>query len=146
MSAAPWALGPPAGWRSSAAGAPVSCVEGSQEELTTMPYASGRVYHDADAHIMEPADWLVTHADAAFRDRMPRFRIGGIGEGGDKVDWVAHTCPLHLDDDYRADESQITLRKNYFAVGAFERHHRSQALDQLGFASQLVFSTFSAAE
>jgi predicted TIM-barrel fold metal-dependent hydrolase len=111
-----------------------------------MPYASGRVYHDADAHIMEPADWLVTHADPAFRDRMPRFRIGGIGEDGGKVDWVAHTCPLHLDDDYRADESQITLRKNYFAVGAFERDHRSQALDQLGFSSQLVFSTFSAAE
>ena len=46
-----------------------------------MPYASGRVYHDADAHIMEPADWLVEHADPAFRDRMPRFRIGGIGQG-----------------------------------------------------------------
>jgi predicted TIM-barrel fold metal-dependent hydrolase len=111
-----------------------------------MPYASGRVYHDADAHIMEPADWLIQHADPAFRDRMPRFRIGGIGPDGDQVDWVAHTCPLHLDDGYRAEESQVTLRKNYFAVGAFERDHRSQALDQLGFASQLIFTTFSAAE
>ena len=86
-----------------------------------MPYASGRVYHDADAHIMEPADWLIAHADPAFRDRMPRFRIGGIGKDGAQVDWVAHTCPLHLDDVYRAEESQVTLRKNYFAVGAFER-------------------------
>ena len=28
-----------------------------------MPYASGRVYHDADSHIMEPSDWLERHID-----------------------------------------------------------------------------------
>lgn len=109
-----------------------------------MPYASGRLYHDADAHLMEPHDFLRDHAPAAWRDRLPRLGVsGGIGESTD-VDWVAKTCPLHVDPAYRADEAQLMLRKNFYAVGSFERDHRSQALDQLGFASQLMFSTFSA--
>jgi predicted TIM-barrel fold metal-dependent hydrolase len=108
-----------------------------------MPYATGRIYHDADSHLMEPQSWLRDHAPAAWRDRMPRLGVsGGIGEASE-VDWVAKTCPLHLDPDYRADESQVTLRKNFYALGSFERDHRAQALDQLGFASQLVFNTFT---
>jgi hypothetical protein len=87
-----------------------------------MPYATGRVYHDADAHIMELPDFLRDHADPSFQDRMPRLGGGtGIGEQRNDIDWVARTCPLHDDPEYRADESQVTLRKNYFAVGAFER-------------------------
>jgi len=34
------------------------------------------------------------------------------------------------------------LRKNYEALGAFRREDRPRALDQLGFASQLVFTTW----
>ncbi|MDY7101298.1 MAG: amidohydrolase family protein [Actinomycetota bacterium] len=109
-----------------------------------MPYATGRVYHDADSHIMETADWLRDRLEARFRDRVSPFRTGGsIGEDGERTDWASATCPLHLDPDYRAAEDQVTLRKNYYAVGSFERDHRSEALDQLGFASQLVFNTFS---
>lgn len=108
-----------------------------------MTYATGRVYHDADAHIMEPHDFLRDHAAAVWRDRMPRLGVSkGIGERED-VDWVAKTCPLHLDPAYRADESQLLLRKNYYAVGAFEREHRAAVVDQLGFSSQLVFNTFT---
>ena len=110
-----------------------------------MAYASGRTYHDADSHIMELPDFLRDHADPAFRDRLPRLGVSaGIGEStGSDVDWRARTCPLHLDEAYRDDDSQITMRKNFYAVGSFERDHRAQALDQLGFASQLVFNTFS---
>jgi uncharacterized protein len=108
-----------------------------------MPYATGRVYHDADSHVMETDNWLVEHAEPAFRDRIAPFDTrGGIG-GGDQVDWAALTCPLHNDPEYRAAEDQVLLRKNFHAVGSFERDHRSQALDQLGFASQLVFNTFA---
>ena len=32
-----------------------------------MPYATGRVVHDADAHIMEPPTWLRDHADPDMR-------------------------------------------------------------------------------
>ena len=111
-----------------------------------MPYATGRTYHDADSHIMELPDFLAAHAEPAFRDRMPRLGISAIGEqAGSSPDWKAKTCPLHTSDDYRADESQLMVRKNYYAVGSFERDHRAQALDQLGFASQLVFNTWSSA-
>ena len=29
-----------------------------------MPYAEGRVFYDADSHLMETSDWLVSHADS----------------------------------------------------------------------------------
>ena len=109
-----------------------------------MAYASGRTYHDADSHLMELPNFLRDNAPRSMRDRMPRLGISAIGETtGSNVDWQAKTCPLHIDADYRADESQITIRKNYFAIGSFEPAHRPQALDQLGFASQLVFNTWS---
>ena len=33
-----------------------------------MPYASGRVIHDADAHIMEVPGFLADHLEAKYRD------------------------------------------------------------------------------
>src|SRR4029434_9367962 len=49
----------------------------------------------------------------------------------------------HADPAYRAeDASQILLRKNFAATGSFLKQDRSQALDLLGFESQLVFNTF----
>lgn len=35
-----------------------------------MPYASGRVIHDADAHIMELPGFLADHLEAKYRDRV----------------------------------------------------------------------------
>ena len=47
------------------------------------------------------------------------------------------------DAEFRAGaEENILLRKNYQAQGAFTREDRPAALDTLGFASQLVFTTF----
>ena len=37
-----------------------------------MTYATGRVIHDADSHVMEPADWLVAFADEPFKERLLR--------------------------------------------------------------------------
>ncbi|MEM9036539.1 MAG: amidohydrolase family protein [Actinomycetota bacterium] len=110
-----------------------------------MPYTGDRVIHDADSHLMEPADWLREHAPSGWADRLPLLGVSAIGteEGEEAPDWRALTCPLHEDPEYRADESQVLLRKNYHAVGSFERDHRAQALDQLGFRSQLVFNTWS---
>lgn len=112
-----------------------------------MPYATGRVYHDADAHIMETDEWLRDRMAEPYRSQVEPLRTGaGIGEDGSPTDWTAITCPLHLDPDYRAQADQVMLRKNYHAVGSFDREHRSQALDQLGFSSQLVFNTFASGQ
>ena len=35
-----------------------------------MPYATGRIVHDADSHVMEPPGWLVPHADPALAERL----------------------------------------------------------------------------
>ena len=32
-----------------------------------MPYAEGRVFFDADSHLMETEDWLVHYADPNIR-------------------------------------------------------------------------------
>ena len=109
-----------------------------------MSYLGDRVAHDADAHIMEPPDWLVTHADAAWRDRMPHVFVESLqpGEGG--ASEMDRYQAAHADAEYRADdESQIMLRKNFFATGSFLRDDRPRALDLIGDASQLVFNTFT---
>ena len=35
-----------------------------------MPYASGRVIHDADAHIMEVPGFLTEHLEAKYREQI----------------------------------------------------------------------------
>ncbi len=56
---------------------------------------------------------------------------------------VTKSRALHDDPEFRAGaDVNILLRKNYEALGAFRREDRPRALDQLGFASQLVFTTW----
>ena len=49
---------------------------------------------------------------------------------------------LQSDSEFRASaEKEIMLRKNYHAHGAWNSLDRSEALDHMGFASQLIFPT-----
>ena len=118
-----------------------------------MPYASGRVFHDADAHLMETPTWLRDHADPAVRDRMPTLDLSGgneLRQTGDPdeqlKDLVAafdRLADKHASEEYRADEAaEIMARKNFAATGSFVADDRPRALDLLGFSSQLVFNTF----
>jgi predicted TIM-barrel fold metal-dependent hydrolase len=118
-----------------------------------MTYSSGRIVHDADAHIMEPPTWLRDHADPGVRDRIPALRYPGgneLRQTGDveeqQRDLVAAFDRLsakHASAEYRADEeAEIMLRKNFAATGSFLPDDRPRALDLLGFSSQLVFNTF----
>ena len=97
--------------------------------------------HDADSHIMEEPDWLHPYLDPATRDRFPYVWSVGDEPGRRAID---KERARHADSEYRAeDESQLMLRKNFSATGSFLNVDRPQALDLLGFSSQLVFDTFT---
>jgi predicted TIM-barrel fold metal-dependent hydrolase len=118
-----------------------------------MPYSTGRVVHDADAHLMETPTWLRDHADPGLRDRLPTLSYPGgneLRQTGDpseqRRDLLAafdRLAARHRSEEYRAVEAdEIMTRKNFAATGAFLADDRPRALDLLGFASQLVFNTF----
>ena len=104
-----------------------------------MPYATGRIIHDADSHLMELPDVLDPYLDRKFRaayDALPKLAKREEG-------YAAKARANHADPAFReSGDANIMLRKNYDAMGAFLREDRPRALDQLGFASQLVFTTW----
>ena len=115
--------------------------------------STGLVVHDADAHIMEPPEWLRDHSDPAVRQRIEPLRYSSgnelrqTGDPNEQLhdldDAFARLRARHASDDYRQDEAaEIMNRKNFAATGSFVPEDRARALDLLGFASQLVFNTF----
>ena len=105
-----------------------------------MPYAH-RPIHDADAHVMETADWLREHADPDIRARLGEIYLSTVAPGEDRLIERYRAC--HADPEYRAEDAdQLLLRKNWAATGSFIKEDRPRALDLLGFESQLIFNTF----
>lgn len=118
-----------------------------------MPYTSGRLVHDADAHIMETPTWLRDHADLGIRERVQPLSYPGGNElrqtgdvEGQQRDLVAafdHLADRHRSGEYTAvEEAEIMARKNFAATGSFLADDRPRALELLGFSSQLMFNTF----
>ena len=107
-----------------------------------MPYAEGRVFHDADAHVMETPEWMVPYADPDVRPKMKPLFVATVAPGEEQ--FIDRLRAWHADPAKRADaEREIMLRKNWSALGSFIREDRPRALDCLGFSSQLVFNTFA---
>ncbi|MCA8898697.1 MAG: amidohydrolase family protein [Hyphomonas sp.] len=106
-----------------------------------MSYANGRLIHDADSHLMEPVDCLDPYFDKRL---LARFRSLPFMEKL-RAEWdepINARLAQHGNAAFRADAGDnILLRKNYEAHGAWMRDDRPEALDLLGFASQLVFTT-----
>ncbi|XOV89687.1 MAG: amidohydrolase family protein [Pseudomonadota bacterium] len=104
-----------------------------------MPYITDRVVHDADAHVYEAPDWIEAFVDSSQRERLSRY----LGPASEKV--LAHINSVrekYQDPDYQArNEEEVTLRKGFSALGAFVKEERPAAVDFLGVASQLVFTT-----
>ena len=118
-----------------------------------MAYSSGRIVHDADAHIMELPNWLRDHADPDVRERIEPLRYPSgneLRQTGDPEEQLRdleasfeRLRAKHASEDYRADDaSEIMSRKNFAATGSWIPEDRPRALDLLGFSSQLVFNTF----
>lgn len=106
-----------------------------------MAYATGRLVHDADSHLMELPDCLDPFFEKRLLQRfhdLPYYQKK-LGEAG----WADKARARQRDPDFRlGDADNILLRKNYDALGAFTPGDRPKAMDLLGFASQLVFTTF----
>ena len=104
-----------------------------------MPYIKNRIVHDADAHTMELPNWFDEYGNKkiqlAFRDRF----------GGNKG--LAQTYFEDIDKHHQTktykvkNVEELMIRKNYEALGSFNSHDRSEALDLLGVQSQLIFPT-----
>jgi len=111
-----------------------------------MSYASARTMLDADSHIMETPDWIERHADPEIRERLVPLGLSKAGNATYKLisdaqskarDRIAQNAPI---------ENVVKGHKGWHAPGAFVPEERARALDDLGFARQLVFSTFSSTQ
>jgi predicted TIM-barrel fold metal-dependent hydrolase len=102
-----------------------------------MPYVEGRTVHDADSHIFEPPGYAEEYADPGIRERLSE----ALGSGT-RPSFIDAALAKQDDPEFRAkDAEEILLRKNHVALGAIRSSDRPEALDHLGFASQLVFTT-----
>lgn len=106
-----------------------------------MSYAAGRLIHDADSHLMEMTDVLDPYFERRLLERYHALPVYKSKQS--HAHWMNKERARHEDAAYRAAAGEaILLKKNYEALGAFRREDRPAALDRLGFASQLVFTTF----
>ncbi len=98
--------------------------------------------YDADSHLMELPEWLAEHADPGIRERLRPLFLGGAGAAVDQA--IARARDRQRDPAATARlEADVMHDKGWSALGAFDAAERSRALDRLGFAAQLVFSTFA---
>ncbi|MEE2893361.1 MAG: amidohydrolase family protein [Pseudomonadota bacterium] len=106
-----------------------------------MPYIENRHVHDADSHLMELSDCLNPYFESSLLKRFLEHPNLGVRVGSRLA--VEEAEARQADAVFRSDaETNIMLRKNYDAHGAFLREDRPQAVDAIGVASQLVFTTF----
>ena len=113
-----------------------------------MAYANGRRVLDADSHLMDRPDWLVSYADPAHRDAIEAI------EKPVELRAPEHETFLQKATDYanqRATnpdvaavaEGRLLEDKLYAALGAWDASERVKAVDLLGFERQFVFATAS---
>lgn len=107
-----------------------------------MSYAQGRLIHDADSHVMETHDWLDPFLEGAGTAVLKNIYDKAPGFIRDQID-EARARKSDAEASALAAEKLIDGPKGWIAYGAFDRDERKQALDKIGFQSQLVFGTFA---
>jgi predicted TIM-barrel fold metal-dependent hydrolase len=122
----------------------------SRQGGRSVTYApSHRPFYDADSHIMELPDFLKKYADPALRDAIPEVSYSASIVTDEEVAEImargGRHSEAHLAQLRGLGDELIRSSKEIQALGAFDGHERSQALDMLGFKRQLVFATHSVA-
>lgn len=105
-----------------------------------MAYMQGRVAHDADSHVMETREWLDRFVDKEYADKVRQL----YGPEPGRIDKLLESAKARKGDaeaEAKARENAIAGEKGWRAYGAFDPAERTKVLDDLGFASQLVFPT-----
>lgn len=108
-----------------------------------MPYCEGRLFYDADSHIMEMPDWLSRHVDPEWRERIPPMDFSRIGFLGEQVGRLSPDGAHDAATVVELEQNVIGGKKGYEALGAANAAERSRALDLIGVEAQLVFSGVS---
>jgi len=111
-----------------------------------MTYAKARAIYDADSHIMEVPGWIERYADPDILARLPPLGLGKAGSATYQSIEQAVELAKHRAEQQSPVVDVVAGAKGWHAPGAFEPAERSKALDDLGFAKQLVFSTFAAGQ
>ncbi len=109
-------------------------------------YAGDRSIVDIDSHILEPLGWLRSYAASGARGVIPEL-------GDDDPEFARLLSDAATDHQQRvsspdfrrqaASEYMAMARKGWMSLGGWDPIERSLALDQLGFAYQVVFPTAS---
>lgn len=112
-----------------------------------MTYAQGRVFNDADSHIMELPNFLTRYADPSARDLVPTLpvpTVGALAVLDPESAAAGRHSPAKVAELVALGDRLIAGPKGHAALGAFNAEERTQALDLFGFHTQLVFPSFSA--
>ena len=85
-----------------------------------MPYAEGRTFLDADSHIMELPDFLSSHADPKFRDRLKPLAFGPGGNLGRRLERYATARAHEPEVVVELEQNVIAGAKGYEALGCLQ--------------------------
>ena len=107
-----------------------------------MNYTQGRLIHDADAHVMETQDWLDPYLDGDSTGKIKGIYENAPAFISQQIE-VARARKGDAKAKAAATEKLIDGPKGWVAYGAFDPDERSEALDKIGFQSQLIFGTFA---
>ncbi len=110
-----------------------------------MTYAGHRRINDADSHLMELPDFLISHADPKCRGDIEPLLERDIGffDLGTFAGQPGHTTARRAE--LIALGDNLTRGpKWHAALGAFNGEERGEALNLLGFKRQVIFSSFCA--